>query len=210
MRILRKGFTLLEVVVTILILGIIAYLLFFNTINKVFEAEYVDGLKKAHNELSQALTKIGTHIHAGTGIGESYSKALRNDFCTEMKCSNTDITSNIFGPADYKWYKGENMGWPGSRDIIPAAVTAKGYLIRFYSYADCDHANINACGYIDVDINGKNGPNMVGKDFYSFWIIKNKGIYLILPVGTLADGYNCSINSWGCTAVRLYNPENLP
>jgi len=211
---LRRGYTLYEVIITLLIIGLIAYFMIFDMVYKVHESEYIIGLKRLNTELSLALNKIkinnGGYINIGLGSGGTYNESLRRDFCNVIKCVKTDTTSNIFGAIHYRWYDGDNIRWPGRNDSIPAVITNEGYFIRFYSYSDCSHANINACGYIDVDINGKKAPNRIGKDLYSFWIVHNKNNYAILPIGILYDGYNCYENDWGCTALRLINPAYMP
>jgi len=214
MQAYKKGYTLNEMIITVLVIMVIAIYMISVMSNKIKDVEYVIALKKANATLSESLTKIkannGGFINVGKGTGDSYNKALRDDFCKVLKCSKTDITSNIFGSVEYRWYKGRTMGWPGNLGTAPAAVLNNGYFMRFYSYADCIHANVNACGYIDIDINGKNDPNMMGKDLYSFWIAKQNGNYALVPFGVPQDGYFCQENDWGCTAVRLYKPENMP
>jgi hypothetical protein len=93
-----------------------------------------------------------------------------------------------------------------------------GYLLDFDSYDDCKYYNVNACGNMTIDVNGKKGPNMSGRDFLSFWIVRKNGntAYSLLPMGTQGDGQNCSSNSnsWdtslGCTAKRMYDPDHMP
>lgn len=220
-----KGFTLAEVLITLLIIGVIASLVIPGLINNTNEAEFNTGLKKAYSDLSQALTMIETnndgYISAGTGAGNSYDQELRNDFCSVMACIQTDTSSNIFGPADYTYYKGGNINWPGASNVYPAATLNNSSFIRFGNYGNCNNSGINACAWIHIDINGKKGPNMAGKDLYFFWLTYKDGAYSILPYGTQGDTYSplpsgCTAGStsWqtsdGCTAARLINPDSLP
>jgi len=222
----KKGFTLAEVLITLLIIGVIASIVIPGIINNTNEAEYNAGLKKAYSDLSAALKMIqvnnGGEVNVGTAAASTDKTLFRNDFCNVMSCVKTDTATNIFGPTDYKLYKGGSASWPAS-ETHPSAILNNGNLLRFYSYADCTIYGVKACGSILIDINGKKGPNMLGKDFHRFWITRKDGnsTYSIIPTGAQGDTYvdavnPCKANSidWptseGCTARRLRDPDNMP
>ena len=58
MRINNNGFTLAEVLITLVIIGVIASMTIPTLMNKTNKQEYVAGLKKVYSSLSQATQKI--------------------------------------------------------------------------------------------------------------------------------------------------------
>ena len=95
----------------------------------------------------------------------------------------------------------------------------------FVPLASCTNGNTygpghtNACVEIDVDINGAtNGPNMIGMDYFGFWVVLTEWPYYIIPLGNGngADGTWCLANggwfhsSMGCTYNRMYTPGAMP
>ncbi|MDD3013329.1 MAG: prepilin-type N-terminal cleavage/methylation domain-containing protein [Candidatus Gastranaerophilales bacterium] len=230
MREIKKGFTLAEVLITLLIIGVIASIVIPGIINNTNEAEYNVGVKKAYSDLSDAIKMIqvknGGEVNIGTSAASADPTLLRNDFCSVMSCIKTDTTANIFGPIIYKGYKGGSISFSARAFGLnaPSAAINNGFLIRFVAYESCtNNYGVNACGYIHVDVNGTKGPNMLGKDLYGFWVSRKNenGVYIILPLGTQGDTYTglpggCVAGSidWGtsdgCTAKRLTDPDNMP
>lgn len=47
------------------------------------------------------------------------------------------------------------------------------------------------CGQISIDINGAKAPNVIGRDFFTFWITKT-GVF---PIGSGYDTKTCESNS---------------
>jgi prepilin-type N-terminal cleavage/methylation domain-containing protein len=220
MREFKNAFTLAEVLITLLIIGVISSIVIPGIINSTNEAEYNAGVKKAYADLSNALKMIQANnngeVNVGDVAGSSHS-SFRNDFCNVMTCVQKGTAVNIWGATMYKYYKGGNY-LVFNQSYNNSAILNNGSLIWFKSFGACNMLGLNACGDIYVDINGPKGPNMVGKDSYWFMIMR-KNIndpYRILPLGTQGDNYDCSANSvsestsCGCTAQRLKDPEHMP
>ena len=216
-----KAFTLAEILLTLTIIAVVASLTIPALVQSEQQAYFNTGVWNAYSMLSQTLISIQTSgglVHTGNndnGVG------LRNDFCNVMQCVQIDTSANIFGPTNYLFYKGGTTGWPGA-DSAPAVKLNNGSYIRFASMNGCANNNYgsvtNICGWMTIDINGSQGPNMAGADWFSFWLVLNNGAYSIVPEGA-SDTYICSNNygvggSWGnsngCTYQRLYNPNNMP
>jgi len=221
-----KGFTLAEILITLLIIGVISSIVIPAVINDTNESEYNAGVKKVFADLSNALRMIQVNNGGIVNIGTSTSSSslLRSDFCSVMTCVKQDSTRDIWEPANYKFYKGTYTGWPDN-STNAAAILNNGYFIHFGAYADCDHyGDMHACGYIWVDINGKKGPNMSGKDYHFFWIVRQNGnsSYSLIPAGAQNDLYTSQLpggcvagssgwsSSRGCTAKRLMDPDHMP
>lgn len=225
MFILKKGFTLAEILIALMIIGIIAMLVVPGMISSTTETEYNSGIKKAYANLSQAIKMIQVNNSGVVNVGTDDSPLLRNDFCNVMSCAKIGTAQDILGPTDYKFYKGEFWGWPSTDATCAAAELNNGNLVCFYNYNNCTGNGYfpNACGDVEIDINGKKGPNMIGKDLFDFWIMRqgeNKG-YIIVPVGVQGDtfaglpngctsGSTSITTSAGCAAKRLLDPDNMP
>jgi len=221
MREFKKGFTLAEVLITLLIIGVIASIVVPGIISNTNEAEHTAGLKKTYADLSNAIKMIQANNGGSVNFGD-----LRGDFCSVMSCIKIDTNVNTFGSAtNYKWYKGGNLtSWAGNSDSNPSAVLNNGSFVTFITgdYPACGGYGVNECGWIYTDLNGKKGPNMFGKDLNRFWISRPNlnGPYIILPFGTQGDNYapltSCTAGSItngtseGCTAWRLTKPDSMP
>lgn len=223
---LLPAFTLAEVLITLGIIGVVAAMTIPTLMNKTNDAEFNSGLKKAYSQLSQAAMMLQSQngtINVGNAAVVADMTLLRTDFCSVMTCMSTDTLGNMVGSKKYKFYKNgtDTVTWVNT-DLYPAALLKDGTFLRFYSYADCSNNGVKACGTVIVDINGLKGPNMLGKDFFQFYITNpSNGAYSILPMGTQGDtlqplpdgctaGSTSALTSWGCTAQRLYDSDHMP
>ena len=238
----KKGFTLAEILITLTIIGVVAALTIPTLINNINEAQYNASVKNTFSTLSNALGMIQSNnqgiIHVSDG---GYSCAsLRNDFCNVMSCTQFGYTGSILhytiidtvNNGFYSYKDATNKGWfIGFYATSSAAILNNGSIVAFSDQTNngaCDFldgyftdTNIGLCDYIFVDINGAQGPNMVGQDFYVFYLIQNQstGVYSIVPAGAPGDLYYgpdagdpCDVGAdgWACTYQRLYYPNNMP
>jgi len=226
----KKGFTLAEVLITLMIIGVIASLVIPNIVSDTKDAEFNVGLKKIYADLNQAISLIQINNGGSVPVGNpAYTfnwQPLRDEFCNVMTCIKKDTENNVFAGKIYKYYKSNTNISSSTFDNSSnnSAVLNNGVILGFSSNDNCNYWGVNMCGSVRVDLNGPKGPNMLGKDTYLFYIVRPNGTgnYSILPVGTSNDTYvsqpppGCKANSidWktseGCTAVRLTNPDALP
>jgi len=191
----KIAFTLAEVLITILIIGIITSLVIPEIINDTQNQEYYVLMKKNFSALSDA-TKRMILDNGGTFDGffnnpNDMQNKFGNYLVFTKKCdayvhgcfySGTKAWKNLHG--DYGWFDFTDY---------PTAIMNNGGLIRFaLSTSDCstkygtkDPAE-HTCGWIDVDVNGFKQPNVMGRDIFRFWITKS-GIY---PNGITNDYYS--------------------
>jgi len=224
------AFTLAEVLITLVIIGIVASLVIPALINDTQKAEYVTKLKKESAVLQQAFKLIaldsgGSILNnpnfncSGSFCDTTASANAMNDFATKLNvvknCGN-DLGCWYTYPLKYlgSGTSSANLetSWNGK---YGKAVLADGTMVMIYIYnSSCtDYAGTaddnsplyhSICGWLSIDINGPANPNQMGRDYFIFWISKT-GIY---PVGTIHDG-NCNINgnTWfessGCAAKVL-------
>jgi len=220
MHVLKKGFTLAEVLITLLIIGIIASITIPGIINNTSETEYYTALKQTYSDISNAVIMVQANNNGRVNLGTASTTSLTfmNDFCNVMSCIQQDTGANIFGTMKYRYYKSETAF---TRGTSYAAILNNGNILHFVDNNTCTWYGVNSCGRIFIDINGKKGPNMWGKDFYTFHVVKDNNGYSILPSGTANDtGFSpsyCDVNivSLGysgsaCTTQRLTDPNHMP
>lgn len=227
-----KGFTLSEVLLVLSVIGIIAALTIPTLIQKANSAQNVSQLKKTYSALSQAFNMLisdnGGDIadNAYLWSGNSMHSNVMNAFATKMNFIKTCI-----GADGECWYTNAvpylntTLGmWSANPDakINAKAVLSDGTMLMFDIYSGfCtyDYSTINdgnpldaeVCGAIIVDVNGKAGPNMRGRDVFSFFLTQSgvypNGVSYVTSVGHRAidcnptDAVNGS--GYGCAAKVL-------
>ncbi|MDD3013245.1 MAG: prepilin-type N-terminal cleavage/methylation domain-containing protein [Candidatus Gastranaerophilales bacterium] len=223
-EIAKKGFTLAEVLITLLIIGVIASLTIPGLVQNTQEAEYNVAVKKIYSDLSNAVMMIQANNNGNVYVGKGVSSyadqtAFRDDFCNVMSCVQKGTSLNIYGSTTYKKYKGTDWYTVSDNVVDRASVLNNGTLLSFSNSPTCSNYNINACGSIQIDINGRKGPNMSGKDLFYFWVIREtptSGNYSILPGGSpndvLYQPSSCVVGGYGqgCAFKRLYDPDHMP
>lgn len=219
----KIGFTLAEVLIVIGIIGIVAEMTIPTLVNNVTDTAYRSHWRKDFSVLANATNQM---IGETNDIWDDSSATpsvvcnnMRSTFRNYLKFANEDTTANLFN-ATYKLYKNNSAvhPWPVSADVYAAATLADGSVVKFGSYQECTNTSVtaegggtlaNICGYFAVDVNGKQGPNMVGKDLYWAWIIRPAAGYKVVPFGALDDGSSCAsssasyLTSDGCSATAL-------
>ena len=223
------AFTLSEVLITLVIIGVISAMIIQILIQKQQEEQTVVSLKKAYSTLSSAYTlavqENGTPdswnlIGSNSGQGAinmlntlaPYLNIVKN--CgTNANCwktgTYTDINNNI------------DLNFDSDVRFAKAELSDGSFINILIQNPNCT-GNMGAsislqtvCADIWIDINGDKKPNKIGVDLFLFWISKVG----ITPLGTKMDVVgafntgcnktsNVSHNGYGCAAWVIYN-ENL-
>lgn len=193
-----KGFTLAEVLITLGIIGIVAAITLPTIIQKQQEKVTVTKVKEAYSILSQAYFRASedkggdlstwdcaeiTTVAGGACVVDEFKKFLEIIEDRQEKPTNSIPYSLnkqvISNNAHYK--------------NLYSLTLKNGFILNFKSnYHNCKtYENWNvaeiekfSCG-IYVDINGKNGPNALGRDVFQFKIHKNT----ISPTGNATEPY---------------------
>lgn len=209
------AFTLAEVLIALLIIGVVASLTIPGIMQNTQEAEYKIAWKKIYSDLDQATTMILMNI--GTDFNNYFSDEvdIKDQYIKYLK--NLAEYDNNYEADDYwikanpKWLSGEILGadWVGGSVLI----LNNGAVLLFQMQndsKDCKKTSwwgdLPKCGIIWVDVNGARPPNTWGTDIYGIQI-HAKGIR---PMGAQGDGGNessCSNtrDGIGCSAKYLYN-----
>lgn len=204
----KCAFTLSEVLITLVIIGVVAALTLPTLVSIYQKTQYVTALKKVYSELSQVF-KLYMADEGVTDLSQTslynidynYDKLneiLRKYFKVIKLCewdnSSCSINESYLDPStgNGTFFKGNN------------SYTADGMAFRFAlnTLADCK-PNLNnptsvkgTCLYISVDTNGPKPPNRMGRDFFQNQInIDNNGnVYF---TGSMEDAKSSSYKATG-------------
>jgi len=191
MRELKKGFTLAEVLITLLIIGVIASIVIPGLIADTQKIEYKTALKKVYSDLSQASLMIrqdngGTFrgifpdndtFHSGTASG--FPHVFGKYISMSRMCGTSGSNVNDSNPCWHvngKWFDSSGNPMSGC-DGCQTFYTSNGYwatgsgVVGSCSLNDAPNNIVNACvSYILVDINGIKKPNKINTDIFYFYI----------------------------------------
>ena len=223
----RFGFTLAEVLITLGIIGVVAAMtmpvLIQNARNKDLEA----GLKKGASEIAQALNMYQAEngepiVSDNLGSHELKSVLMRylkviqdcgygyNDADTACIKNYNDANKNS---TTYKNYNGTNtidlkMFDDGQFVLTDGSIILINNVVDVYNSKDI---------YVSIDVNGYNkNPNRLGQDLFMFQI-DDKG--KLIPMGAKGTTYYSSndaycsktstsnVNGAGCTYKALSEPS---
>ena len=191
------GFTLVEVLITLFIVGIVAALTIPILMQNSNDRTTVAALKKAYSILSSAYilaeqesgTPENWNLIANVSPqgGENILNTLAPYLSLTKKCGRA---SGCFPPEKYKYLNGSDYLSYDSDIRFAKAQLADGSVLLVYVIKPlCDgawgtsEALNSACGYAVIDTNGSKKPNQVGNDTFHFYLTK-KGF---IPAGTPAD-----------------------
>lgn len=189
----QKAFTLAETLITLSIIGVIAAMTVPTLMSNMNKQIYVTGLKKAYNQLQNAVKTATLDRGCSSGdfecamqLGTIYPNANAYYFNAEdierqFKVTKTlddcdNIYKSSYGIIFEKCFQTED----GSKYYFTGGHTSP-------------------FNYIGVDINGDKGPNKVGIDFFAFEIVSKNTeqhkIGTVLPVGHNAYPNYCTTQS---------------
>jgi len=226
MCVIKKGFTLAEVLITLLIIGVIASIVIPGLIADTQNAELKMAWKKTFADFSQAVTRL--KIDQGGSLAGLFTShdTFRNAFLPYLnytKLCNADslLGSNGCWSAFGSYYQLSGQIHNDYTSYSRLALN-NGILLTFFLInSNCvsnssqwtDTPNHDSCGSISFDINGFKGPNKIGKDIFAAQITKSGSI---LPSGIQGDYQynnpsigNCDVKTypntegWGCSTLYL-------
>ena len=204
-----KGFTLAEVLITLVIIGVIAAMTIPTLINKTNNQEYVSRLKKTYSTLAQVTNRIIADEGKPRGdIGgwASSSEAVFNMY--KKYLSNAKVCGLDTGCFEgaYKQLNGTTVDLDTNRFTL---VLADGTEVSIWKSGDFSvscggtaSGSDNVCHIIKVDVNGAKGPNTAGRDTFAF-TLKEDGLY---PTGCDITTNGCRVGidgGWACTCKVL-------
>ena len=180
----KNAFTLAEVLITLGIIGVVSAMTIPTLVSRYHEDVYATQLRKVYSELSQAVEKLLSESNA-VSLNESRLRRdgagylLNNYFNVTKTCTNATI-SNCFATN----YISRNSATIAASSYVPAysscAMLSGGASICL---GQLDSGNIP----VAVDVNGPQGPNILGLDLFSMRITSNGKID-----GAVTNTSNCA------------------
>lgn len=216
----KKAFTLAEVLVTLMIIGVIAAITIPSLMQNTKNNELVAGCLKAYSTLSGAVERMKVEL-GPIGLGTKWNNDTEfwNEFTKQLntvKICNTD-QSGCFPTEKYKYLN--NSTENNYSSYKQSIVTTDGAIYN-WSKTDCSGKGIvdgvptssdknatNCMGRFLVDVNGQKGPNKFGHDVFFFVLVKGKGI---LPAGNDNKSADCTKTGAGVTcAAKVINEKKI-
>lgn len=211
---IKNAFTLAEVLITLAVVGVVASMAIPGLVNNAQKTEYLTGLKKAYATLSEALNMYRAEHGAIEYMFECNNqgpKCILDRIAPYLSLAKTcNGIKGCWYDSDVRWLNGNtayatyDTTWQNANG---KATLADGMMIKFSMWSEsCTHGaaytgplNNTICADFEIDVNGAKGPNMIGRDFFSFWITKNG----IKPKGEFDDKDCEAKNDFGCAAKVL-------
>lgn len=213
----KKGFTLAEVLITLVIIGIVAAMTVPAIVANSNEKAIKSALKKNASVIQQALLKYyadnGEHVTVAIKIGNGYTGNSQNlgeeffykYFNLAKKCNGSNCS---FGKdIKYKNYSGTSTAFAYNPDSYGGIILSDGTYI-FWGSLSVGYGT--AWANLTVDVNGAKGPNRLGKDTFLFQLRMNGEL---IPGGDprshISEQTYCNKtnrhtqNGYGCTAKML-------
>ncbi len=169
---LSNGFTLAEVLVTLGIIGVVSAMTVPTLMQNHQRKTYVVQLHKVYNELTQAAEMYMTDHNAvnmreaGINSQEALDEFVKSSFKVIQDCGAT--STPCFAPnSEYRKISG----------VAAVGTELKGYVTLAsgvslgYTYGL--HETASYIATFDIDINGQQGPNIAGRDVFTFMLYNN-------------------------------------
>lgn len=194
---LAPAFTLAEVLVTLGIIGVVSAMTLPTLVKNHQRQVYVTQLQKVYNEMSQAFEQVITDSNAVNLRESKYWREgnewfFRNYFKTTKICSGNDVY-DCFAD-EYKNMNGNTIrlrgfiATGGGEDGVGvSAVLADGASVFVMG-----NGNMNT---VVTDINGKQGPNILGRDLFDFGFDENGNIYVEGDIEDLVSNFSTNCTS---------------
>ncbi|HSA05634.1 MAG TPA: hypothetical protein P5556_00485 [Candidatus Gastranaerophilales bacterium] len=200
-----------KILIAIVLVVVVAGLIKLMPGAKVLSDKELMTVWKTQYEEAKRFIELVEMKNINDSLGE---KGMLMKFKSNMNFIKEDKWSNLAGTV-YNYYKNPSKSYTFLDEAEYKAVELKdGGVWGFKNYPDCSHivGNLkNICAEIIVDVNGKNKPNMFGKDLFFVWVGKTKDNYFAFPKGSNDDGITCVSESSeystsaGCSAHALLN-----
>ncbi len=218
---MKKGFTLAEVLITLVIIGIIAAITLPLLYAQYTEQEKISKVKKTYSTLANAMTRVKAAggdmifdvVNNDTEVIKNwFDTYLRNYLVTtkicydESGCWNDGNSYNLNGTGAYYNRTGIGIG----ANIVTAILNDGTFIdIDSYgkdsisSYFGVDIAS-DAGLIIFFDINGSRKPNTIGKDIFAVVFTENGLVPAYADRTSSQIDLDCSNTGTGYSCIQKY------
>ena len=160
----KKGFTLTELLITLSIIGVIAILTIPNVAKNIYTKTYIAKLQSTIELLNNALNTMRIRERVSVWYDGSINMNTSKFFSDYIKVSGTCTTITECFSNSYKTIDGGSISSNDLQDISYAAILPSGAVVAY----------IWGGGFL-IDVNGKEPPNVVGRDLFRVSILGNDG-----------------------------------
>lgn len=206
----KKGFTLSEVLIVLVIIGVIAAITVPVMYADIKEHQTVAKVKKFHSTINNALNMeikdVGTvenwNYETTTIVPYQLAAYFKPHLNVIKDCQGG---SGCIYEGNYKLLNGEEWNNYNSMSAYYSMILNDGTIMWFrsdYSVEHCKKSDIgysNTCGLFWIDVNGIKPPNTIGKDTFAFALLPDR----IAPSKT--DDCKRTGKGWGCANFIIVN-----
>lgn len=180
---LKKGFSLAEVLITLAVLGIIGAYVVPAVNIKMQEQIWVSKLKRAYtllnNSYQSAVRKYGSPKYWGLtpgfqdlDAGVAYFTDSEKFYTRLLEGLKYEYVKDILPPQPTNYLNNSDKAIlkDDGFEMQPFFRLHDGttFFHSWFNKTPCSSYNINACGDFTVDLNGADGPNVIGIDQFVF------------------------------------------
>jgi len=215
--VLKHGFTLAEVLITLVIIGVVAAMTIPTTISKYQEQERKTRIKKTYSTLSNAFMRSkadkGDFVLDNfdeDSIADWYNTYLKPYLITVKTCYNG--AAGCWGGYT-KFLRGGNCHYSDGRGIGSPrinAILSDGTYVNFDVYNGPDvlakfKVQTDSFAVVVIfDINGEKEPNTFGKDTFAVIYTKNGFVPSYKDASSSDINYDCSDAGTGYSCIMKY------
>lgn len=205
-QILKTAFTLAEVLITLLIIGVVAGIVVPNLIQDTQQAEFIAAWKKSYGVIMQAQLNLvrdnGSIIGSFSNVyyTKDSGNAFMNTWLQYMSVFKTCSAGRIFAEqchnTPFLAFDGSTVPNYNNGNAAAGAILSDGTFINFYPGV-CS-GTVCSDTFLFIDVNGTKGPNTYGKDVFRLKYDDTKDRFT--PGAPI-----CSGAGWTCGAYYLFH-----
>lgn len=207
---MKRGFTLAEVLITLVIIGIIASMTIPSVINAQHDKEILAKLKKSYSTLSQVLmlSQSFNGTYTSWGLQDNSNESSQNTFDTYIAPYLNSMKRCVY--TDGCWSSEKSKGFDGGNESEARTSGVGGNNVSFiladgtYVSMDIYGGNVETVFGVTenlvyptltfaVDLNGDKGPNQIGRDVFMF-VLTEGGL---VPAGKDNSSAKCYTGATG-------------
>jgi len=182
----ESGFTVIEILTAMGIVGVIACMTIPGIIMNVRDAQYKVAWEKAFSSFSDVIKGVKKD-----NCGQVKGAAANGDEFKDKLLPYLQYTGHAYygvrpsyTPSGYKKLNGNDLTPDIDLPLYPSIQLTNGMIIYVVNFSpDCSYNDAtyitNQCSDIKIDVNGKKGPNVQGRDLFSINVFDDT----VLPAG---------------------------